>query len=102
MLFPLDGPALQNALSITTTVVVEAKIGASAFKERKAVTIQPKNGDLYIYFGDDTTTPTNTDLTNKGMLIYSGAKETYEASASQRIFLMAVSATTTVIVVERA
>ena len=101
-LLPLDGPSAQLTLSVNTVTVQEAKVGASPLSERKAVTIQPLNGKVYIYFGDDSgSTPLAAIVSANGMVIYKNGKETYEASASQRIYLLSTSGTTSVVVVER-
>lgn len=103
MLLPLDGPSLQDALSVTTGTVVEAKVGGSPLAERKAVVIQPLNGNLYLYFDDGTNTaPSVANMAAKGLLLYAGAKDAYEASESQKLWILATTATTNTIIVERA
>lgn len=99
---PLDGPSIQGKISsIGTGTVVEAKVGPSRFNDRKVVTIQPSS-NIYIYFGDGTTTPNAATVIAGGMIVYKNAKETYEAGDRQPIFMLAVAGTANVVVVERA
>ena len=102
MLLPLDGPALQTVLAISDSVVVEAKVGTSDLSERKAVTIQALTGKVYVYFGGDAGVPSMATVQANGLILFKNAKETYEASNSQKVYLLAVSGTINVVVVERA
>ena len=103
MLQPLDGPATQGTLSITDASVVEAKVGASALKNRKVVTVQPIDGKIYVYFGDDTASaPNSTTVGSDGLVVYKNAKESFEAGQQQPIYLLSVSGTVNVKLVERA
>lgn len=102
MLQPLDGPSKQGKLSsIDTITAVEAKVGASAFEDRKVVTLQP-NGNMKVYFADDGETPSAATVLANGLDHYKNAKESYEAGAKQKIFILAASGTIDVVVVERA
>lgn len=100
---PLDGPSAQSAISVTNSSVVEAKVGSSALAERKALTIQPVGGDLYVYFGDGTgTTPSAATVAANGLIIYDGQKDSYEATNSQQVYILSVSGTISAVIVERA
>lgn len=103
MYLPLDGPSVQDAFSVTTATVKLVIVGGSALDERKAVTLQPTNGNIYLYFGDaSVAAPSAATVIAKGFLIYSGNKESYEASGTQPIYIVAATATTNVIIAERA
>lgn len=99
---PLDGPSLQDTLSISTVSVLEVKSGVTALPERKVITIQPLDGSVYIYFGDGDNIPTTTDVSTKGFLHNKKLKESYEASETQPVFILAVSGTVDVRFAERA
>jgi uncharacterized protein YpmB len=99
---PLDGPAQQLVVSVSTAAITEAKAGVSALEERKVVTIQPLNGKVYVYFAQEGVTPSAATVIANGFIQYKNQKETYEASNSQLIYLVAVSATTNVSIAERA
>lgn len=98
----LDGPAKQTTLSVTNAAVVEAKVGTTAFSERKVVTIQPTSKNVYVYFGDNGTTPSVTTVQNDGIKLYKNGVYSFEATDTQPIWLLAVSGTSNVKVVERA
>lgn len=97
----LDGPSAQTKLaSVGTVTVVEARVGATALTDRQVVTLQP-DGNMKVYFGDGTVPSAATVLAN-GLDHFKSAKETYEAGQKQIIYLLAVTGTINVIVVERA
>lgn len=100
-LSPLDGPSAQLALSVTSSVVQEAKAGGSALSERKVITLQPTQ-NIYVYFGDGITTPNAATVSTNGIKHFKDQLNTYEASNTQPVFILAVSSTASVIVVERA
>lgn len=102
MFYPLDGPSKQTTISVTTSTVVEAKQGSTPHKERKVVTIQPLNGKIYVYFADEGIVPSPAAVAANGFIQFKNQKETYEASDSQSIYLLAVTSTTNVVVAERA
>lgn len=103
MLQPLDGPSLQDTLTVNTSTVQEVKVGGSALESRKAVTLQPKNGRIYVYFGDDiASAPNAATVIADGLLHFKNAKDTYEAGPLQPLYILAVSGTVDVVVVERA
>lgn len=103
MLQPLDGPAAQTTLTVNTSTVQEAKVGASALSRRGVVTIQPVDGKIYVYFGDDTASaPNAATVIAEGLVVFKNAKESYEAGSQQPIYILAVSGTVDVKVVERA
>lgn len=107
MLQPLDGPSKQFSVTITDTTPVEVKAGASAFSERKVITLQnPRNatnrGDFYVYFADEGETPSAGDVSSKGFYHYKNSKESYEATGSQAVFIMSVSGSVDIRGAERA
>jgi hypothetical protein len=102
MLQPLDGPSKQFILSaVTTTTPVEVKAGASAFPERKVITLQA-DSKFYIYFADEGETPSAGDITSKGFIQYKNAKESYEAAGSQVVYVLAETGTVDIRGAERA
>lgn len=97
----LDGPAKQYSLSVTTSVVVEV-VNVSALDERAVVTIQPLDSDIWVYFGDGINTPTVSNLQNSGFLHFKKSMDSYEAGSQQKLYILAVSGTTSVRIAERA
>jgi len=107
MLEALDGPSKQFAVTITNTVPVEVKAGASAFTERKVITLQnskldTNTGEFYVYFADEGVIPSAGDLSTKGFIQGKNTKQSYEASGSQAVFIMAVTGSVDVRGAERA
>ncbi len=91
MLLPLDGPAIQDEKTVTTTET-EVKVGASVYSERKAVTIQPVDGTIRVSF--ETGKP--------GFYLYQGGVYTFEASQTQLLYWKSVTGSVTVVLAERA
>jgi predicted methyltransferase len=101
MIEPLDGPSAQLKVSVGTVTVVEVKVGGSPLTERKAITLQPE-GKIYVYFGDGVTTPAAATVSANGLIHQKDAKETYEAGEKQKVYMLSVSGTVNVVIVERA
>jgi len=107
MLQPLDGPSKSGKLSaVTATTPVEVKAGASAFNGRKVVTLQnskedTNRGSFYVYFADEGETPTQANVEDNGFVQEKNVKESYEASSSQTVWVMAVSGTVDIRFAER-
>jgi len=97
----LDGPSKQGNLSVSTSVLIQAKVGSSPFTDRKVITLQP-SGKIYVYFADEGENPSISDVSTKGFVHFKDAKESYEAGELQVIFLLAVSGTVDVKIAERA
>lgn len=100
MFYPVDGPAKQGILSVGTGAIIEVKVGASPFADRKVVTIQPE-GKIYVYFADDGETPSTTDLTTKGFYQFKDAMQSYEAGPGQKIYVLSATGTVNVRISER-
>jgi hypothetical protein len=98
----LDGPAKQGIISATTASVTEVKIGASAFDERKVVTIQPLGGTIRVYFADEGIVPSAATVGSDGLQHFKRQKDTYEATCTQTLYIVAESGTFDVVIVERA
>ena len=98
---PLDGPSLQNSVSVDSTTVQKLPSG-SELTERKVITIQPLDGKIWVYFGDGSTTPSAATVAADGFEHGKKAIQTYEASDSQPIFILAQSGTVDVRYAERA
>lgn len=101
MLLPLDGPSKQFSTAITDAAVFEIKAGVTVFEERKIITLQG-DGKFYVYFADEGETPSVSDVNTKGFLQYKNAKESYEATGSQAVFVLADSGTVNIRGAERA
>lgn len=101
-LYPLDGPATQDTISVNSSTVQEAKVGGSAFEDRKVVTLQPVDGKIYVYFGDGVSTPSSATVIADGFIQYKNEKCSYEATHRQAIFILSVSGTVNVKIAERA
>lgn len=99
---PLDGPSSQDRVSVTSSTVKELKVGASALSERQVITIQPIDGNLWVYFGDGVSTPSAGTVSSKGLKHLKMAKESYEAGERQPVFILSESGTVSVTFVERA
>lgn len=103
MLQPLDGPSKQYTISVDTSTVKEIKFGSSTLSCRKVITLQPIDGKIYVYFGDDTISPPNSStVINDGMIVFKNAKESFEAGEKQPVYILSLSGTVNVKVVERA
>ena len=87
----LNGPALPGVLSVSTAV--EVKVGASRQDDRRVVTIQPTDGD--IYWGFDNTVSTTT-----GFLIRKWQLIQLEASDLLPIWVIAATGTVDVRIAE--
>ena len=84
MYIPLNGPADQGALSVTTTPV-EVKVGVSALSERTMVTIQPLDGDVYLGYNSGTLT------SSTGTKIFKGQYFPIEATDKLPVYIVAAS-----------
>jgi hypothetical protein len=100
MFSPLDGPSAQESLTVTSATVQEAKAGVSVLSDRQVVTLQPSQ-KIYVYFGDGISVPNAATVSSKGIIQYKDQLNSYEASSSQPIFILAVSTTASVKVIER-
>lgn len=101
MLQALDGPSLQDQANVTDSAVFRVKSGAEEFEARHVVTILPIDGNIWVYFGDNTTVPTAVNVKAKGFPHYKSSLRTYEAGASQEIYIVADSGTVDVRFAER-
>ncbi len=98
----LDGPSKSFKLSAVGIVTpVEVYASGSAFPERKVLTLQ-SDGKFYIYFADEGETPSAATIAANGFTQYKNAKESYEASGSQAVFVLAVTGTVDIRGTERA
>lgn len=92
MLLPLDGPAVYGFLNVTTTAV-EVKVGASVHTDRKVITIQPIDGE--VYFGYDSSVTSST-----GTKIFKGQVYPLEAGELLPVWIVAASGTINVRITE--
>lgn len=88
----IDGPAVNGALSVSTTPV-ELKVNASVLNRRQIITIQPLDGDVYYGF-DNTVTSSN------GIKIFQGQIYSRECGDSLEIWLVSASGTVDVRITE--
>lgn len=98
----LDGPALQGTLSgVGTATPVEVKVGGSAFSERKVVSLQG-DGKFYVYFADEGVVPNAATVAADGFTQFKDALNSYEASDTQAVYVLAVTGTVNIKIAERA
>jgi hypothetical protein len=97
----LDGPAAQAKLVVTDSTPVEVKAGSTILDDRQSITLQG-SGKFYVYFAEDSSTPTATTVENNGFWQYKNVKESYEAGGTQKVWLMSVTGTIDIVVCERA
>jgi len=104
MIQPIDGPAKQYKLSVTTAAIVRVLKPSDAieYEERKVVTLQPLDSSIRVYFADEGVVPSVATVAADGFFHFKKAKETYEAAATQIIYILAENSTTGVIAAERA
>ena len=101
MTLPLDGPSAQGTLSVTNATVVEAKVGVSVFDCRQVITLLSSQ-KVYVYFGNlETGAPSAGTVSCDGFTISKNQLVTFEASAQQPVYLLAVSSTASVRIAER-
>ena len=98
----LDGPSLQDRVSVTASVVKELNVNASALSSRQVITIQPIDGNIWVYFGDGTNIPSAATVSTKGLKHVKMAKESYEVGDKQPLFIVSDTGTVNVTFVERA
>lgn len=98
----LDGPSKQGLISATTGSVTEVKIGASAFTERKMVTIQPLGGTVRVYFADEGVVPSAATVGSDGIKHFKNQLNSYEATNQQTMYIVSESGTFNVVIIERA
>lgn len=98
----LDGPSVQGSVTVTSATVQEAKVGGSALLKRKALTLRADQ-KIYVYFGDDSASaPNAATVSSDGVQLFKNELVTFEAGEKQPVYLLAVSSTASVKVVERA
>lgn len=102
-LLPLDGPSQHYTLSITDSAVTEVKHTTNGvLEDRKVVTLQSEDGKFRVYFGDGTSTPSVANVSDDGILHWKYAKDSYEATDQQPLYILSESGSIDVHVVERA
>ena len=99
---PLDGPASQDRVAVTTGTVTELKVAASALADRQVITVQPVDGNIWVYFGNGSSTPSAATVSAKGFKVVKMSKESFEAGERQQLFIVAESGTVNVTFTERA
>ena len=95
MFLPLDGPAVEDEISVGDTTPTELKVSSSALEERKVVTFQAQTGKVRWGF-------TNSITSSKGYRAYKYQLVTVEASADQTVYLISEDGNVTVYFTERA
>jgi hypothetical protein len=97
----LDGPALQELVPVNNTTPLLIKAGASPLNNRQVITLQPKDGKIYVLFVDDGAVPNAATVIAKGFLIWKNQIETFEAGHTQAVYMLSFAGTVNVIVAER-
>jgi hypothetical protein len=95
MFLPLDGPSVEDEISVGTGSPTELKVSTSPLEDRKVVTFQPLTGKVRWGFSNSITSSTGFTAV-KSQLI------TIEASDSQPVYIIAESGTVDVYFAERA
>jgi len=95
MFLPLDGPSLENEISVGNSTPTELKVGASALDERKVITFQAQTGKVRWGF-------TNSITSSKGYVAFKNQIVTIEASSTQSLYVIAETGSVTVYFTERA
>lgn len=108
MLRSLDGPAKSGKLTgVDTITPIEVKVGALPSPDRQVIMLQstkkdsPNYGDFYVYFADEGETPNAATVSANGFFQNKNSKESYEASASQSVWVLADVGTIDVRISER-
>lgn len=101
MLKPLDGPSFQASVSVTDSTVFRVKVGSTEFKGRQVITILPTDGKIWVYFGDEISTPNAVTVKTDGFPHFKNSLRTYEATSTQQVFIVADTGTVDVRFVER-
>lgn len=101
MFQPLDGPSLQGSVSVNTSTPQEVKVGSSALADRKVVSIQPLDGKIWVYFGQEGITPSASTVQNNGFYQAKRSLRSYEAGNRQTIWILAQASTVDVKIAER-
>ena len=97
---PLDGPAVQTKISVTTSTVVEMKADTNILEDRKVITFQPLLYYIYVYWGDEDVVPNSTTVSENGFE-YPPGLYTIEVGNRQHVYMLAKTSTTNVVLVER-
>lgn len=88
----LDGPGYNKALSVTTTAV-EVVYDTNPLTERKIITIQPLDGDIYYGYSDGVTT-------SNGSKIFMNQFFPIEVGSDLRVWIIASTGTVDVRITE--
>ena len=91
---PLDGPSVEDEISVNAITPTELKVGDSPADERKVVTFEAQNGKIRWGFTDEITAL-------KGYIGFKNQIITVEASDQQPVYVIAQSGTVTVYFSER-
>lgn len=74
MFLPIDGPALNGAISVTNTPSL-VKVGSSNLEERAIITIQPTDGHIYFGYSNSVTSSTGTKIFKNQMISIEAGQE---------------------------
>lgn len=98
----LDGPSKSGKLTgITTTTAVEVKKDATAFTDRKVLTLQGSAG-FYWYLADEGETPSAATVADNGFIVDNTLINSIEASGSQAVWVTSIDSTIEIRFAERA
>lgn len=81
----INGPAENAALAVTTTAVV-LRAGGSNLENRKVISMQPIDGDVYYGFSNSVTSST-------GIKVFQGEKFFLECADTLDIYIVADTGT---------
>lgn len=80
---PLDGPAVYGNISVTTSAA-ELKVGGSTYEDRKVLSIQPIDGDIFVGYDSSVTT-------SNGIKIFQGQYVELERGELLPVYAIAAS-----------
>lgn len=85
MILSLDGPAVSSSQSISTSV--EVKVGGTALDERKMISVQPLDGNVFLSYNTPATSA------NGFMKIFQGQYVEVERGNTLPVYIIAETGT---------
>lgn len=92
MLLPLDGPADSTSKNISASE--EVKVGASALDERKMISVQPLDGNVFLSYASPATS------SNAFLKVFQGQFVELERGTLLPVYIVAETGTVTTLVGE--
>jgi hypothetical protein len=92
MLQPLDGPAVSSSVAVSSAV--EIKVGSTVLDERKMLSVQPTDGNIYLSY------EAAASASNAFLIVFEGQYIELERGALLPVYMVAESGTVNVLVGE--